>query len=286
MTSTPDVCISEAALIYLKLSFQSEEKQLAQGVSPTELGIYISLSIKLWQLKYWGTRRQTGKHCICFWDRNIAKKTSNQPQTKITQTVQSIRNSRKYQGKLSICQMAKIVIHCEEEKVNLCIYHEDKWCWEFHRQKRYPLWNQSEKWMKRKHWWVHTLLSGLWTSAVAFHGHYKHTSDFQMCASSYPSPFKLSEGMAWLGAVQSFKVLSEIQLWFHHIFSYTEWSLGGKLVGYSFHEAKERAESWFSLPKVLFCTVSRNKTLFMSLAMAYFTLNSWRKPTSRVMKGK
>lgn len=76
ITSAPGVCISEAALIYLKLSFQSEEKQLAQGVSPTESGTYISLSIKLWQTKYWGTRRQTGKHCICFWDRNTAKKTS------------------------------------------------------------------------------------------------------------------------------------------------------------------------------------------------------------------
>lgn len=97
---------------------------------------------------------------------------------------------------------------------------------------------------------------------------------------------KLTEGMAWLGAVQSFRVLSELQLWFHHFYSYTEWNLGGKSVRYSLHEAKRRAESWFSLPKVLFCTISRNKTLFMSLAMAYLILNSWRKLTSRVMKGK
>lgn len=41
MTSAPDVCISEAALIYLKLSFESEEKQLVQGVSPTESNIHI-----------------------------------------------------------------------------------------------------------------------------------------------------------------------------------------------------------------------------------------------------
>lgn len=58
ITSAPNVCISEAALMHLKVSFQSEEKQLAQGVSPTESGRYILLSIKLWQLKYWGTRRQ------------------------------------------------------------------------------------------------------------------------------------------------------------------------------------------------------------------------------------
>lgn len=177
-------------------------------------------------------------------------------------------NSRKYQENIISRLDGKIVIHARKKRLT-CVSTIKTSDTESFLGRNYVFYetnqNNGRKWGRQTD--GHTAFFQ-WTCAVAFHGHleaYLRLSDVcQILLISLQADrgYGLTWSCAKLQSIIWDKTVIPPLLQLYRVKYWWE------IVRYSFCEAKGRAESWFSLPKVLLCTVSRNKTLFMSLSMA------------------